>query len=231
MGLPRAQRDERPDQGLIDRHRRDDLPAASATLALRWFSVVPRLTAIERGSGVDDVFVFANRADHVPPNTCGRRSLVVYLNRYRALMFVSRRRGDPWPSSDDPRASSSFATSGPGSTSWRRTSDMRETASALARRLCLPRFPVSPRSATARWRGWANLGRDIRPRRCSGCAIALRKSRDRRSEAMAALFATRVAEEAFLPFRADRDTHVGADAARAAFGAAIDRVGQGRIYG
>jgi glycosidase len=77
--MPRL--DERPDEGLVARHRHDIFPL----LRQRWrFAGVEhfRLLRCVDGSGneVPDVFAYSNRG---PDGSAATRSLVVYLNRYQ----------------------------------------------------------------------------------------------------------------------------------------------------
>jgi hypothetical protein len=74
--------------------------------------------------------------------------------------------------------------------------------------------------------GWAELAQRLGLGGVADAHIALRRMRDEPlREAVAGLFGTRVAEEAFLPeAAADADSHSGADAARAQLSAAVQRV-------
>ena len=74
--------------------------------------------------------------------------------------------------------------------------------------------------------GWAELAARTGLRGIPDAHVALRRMRDEPvREAVGAIFATRVAEEAFLPAAGtDHDTSSGADAARATFTHALERL-------
>ena len=82
MEFRRPQRDETPDEGLVERHRREIFPLLRQRWRFAGASGFRQLTAFEGGHEVPDVFAYANRAEHGPADAGDRRSLVVYLNRY-----------------------------------------------------------------------------------------------------------------------------------------------------
>jgi glycosidase len=82
MEFRRPQRDESPDEGLVERHRREIFPLLRQRWRFADASGFRQLTAFEGGQEVADVFAYANRAERGPADARERRSLVVYLNRY-----------------------------------------------------------------------------------------------------------------------------------------------------
>jgi hypothetical protein len=82
MEFRRPQRDERPNDGLVERHRREIFPLLLQRWRFAGAAHFRQLTAFDAGSEVPDVFAYANRAEHGPTDAREHRSLVVYLNRY-----------------------------------------------------------------------------------------------------------------------------------------------------
>jgi glycosidase len=82
MEFRRPQRDEHPNEGLIERHRRQIFPLLRERWRFAGASHFRQLTAFDGGREVPDVFAYTNRAEHGPADAGERRSLVVYLNRY-----------------------------------------------------------------------------------------------------------------------------------------------------
>ncbi len=82
MEFRRPQRDERPNEGLVDRHRREIFPLLRQRWRFAGSSGFRQLSAVDGSGEVPDVFAYANRAEHGPADAGERRSLVVYLNRY-----------------------------------------------------------------------------------------------------------------------------------------------------
>ena len=100
-----------------------------------------------------------------------------------------------------PTASSSSTTIAPGSTSCARSSDLRENGLELSLdgygcHVFLGFEEVSDADGA----GWADLAQRLGLGGVPDAHVALRRMRDEpMREAVAAVFATRVAEEAFLP--------------------------------
>jgi hypothetical protein len=82
MEFRRPQRDEHPDEGLVERHRREIFPLLRQRWRFAGATHFQQLTAFHGSSEVADVFAYANRAEHGPADAGERRSLIVYLNRY-----------------------------------------------------------------------------------------------------------------------------------------------------
>ncbi len=82
MEFRRPQRDERPNDGLVERHRREIFPILRQRWRFAGAANFRQLTAFDGAAEVPDVFAYANRAEHGPADATERRSLVVYLNRY-----------------------------------------------------------------------------------------------------------------------------------------------------
>ncbi len=82
MEFRRPQRDETPDEELVERHRREVFPLLRQRWRFAGATHFRQLTALEGGAPVADAFAFANRAEHGPADASERRSLVVYLNRF-----------------------------------------------------------------------------------------------------------------------------------------------------
>jgi hypothetical protein len=82
MEFRRPQRDETPNEGLVERHRREIFPLLRQRWRFAGSSHFRQLTAFDSGTEVADVFAYANQAEHGPADAGERRSLVVYLNRY-----------------------------------------------------------------------------------------------------------------------------------------------------
>ena len=82
MEFRRPQRDESPNEGLVERHRREVFPLLRERWRFAGASGFRQLAAFDGGAEVADVFAYANRAEHGPADAVERRSLVVFLNRY-----------------------------------------------------------------------------------------------------------------------------------------------------
>ena len=227
MEFRRPQRDERPDEGLIERHRREIFPLLQQRWRFAGSSGFRQLTALEGSNEVPDVFAYSNQADRGPAGAGERRSLVVYLNRYprahvrvlgAAEALALGQSADGFVILRDHRTGLDYL---------RQTADLQEHGLELsldgyACHVFLGFEGVSDTSGE----GWAELAQRIGLDGVADARVALRRMRDEPTrEAVSALFATRVAEEAFLPeLKSDPDTQTGADAARASLVAAIDRL-------
>ncbi|CAN5622224.1 alpha-amylase family glycosyl hydrolase [soil metagenome] len=91
--------DERPDEGLVARHRREIFPLLHQRWRFAGAAGFRQLVARDEAGEVADVFAYANEAPVAPPGAAERRSLVVFLNRFpRAhvrIAGVSRALGLP----------------------------------------------------------------------------------------------------------------------------------------
>jgi len=227
MEFRRAQRDERPNQWLVDRHRRDISPLLHERWRFSGSAGFRQLTALEGGGATHDVFAFANRAEQAPPGAPERRSLVVYLNRYPRAHVRIPGVAEALGLGHDPDGFVILRDHRTGHDYLRQLRDLREHGLELALdgygcHVFLAFEEVTDRDGT----GWAELAGRLGLSGVPDAHVALRRMRDEPvREAVAAVFATRVAEEAFLPELGDEvDTQAGADAARAALTAAFDRL-------
>ena len=82
MEFRHPRNDESPDEGLLDRHRREIFPLLRQRWRFADATHFRQLHALDGGTTVDDVFAYSNLADGGRDSAGERRSLVVYLNRY-----------------------------------------------------------------------------------------------------------------------------------------------------
>ena len=153
MEFRRPQRDETPDEELVERHRREVFPLLRQRWRFAGATHFRQLTALEGGAPVADVFAFANRAEHGPADASERRSLVVYLNRFpRAHVRIRGwRRSWAWPAGTT--TSSSCATS---AAAWTSCADCAICASTA----WSSRSTATP--ATSSWTSARSRGRTAR---------------------------------------------------------------------
>ncbi len=71
MEFRHPQRDERPDWGLVDRHRRQIFPLLKERWRFAGSAGFRQLTAVDGDGQQPDVFCYANRADHGPADARG----------------------------------------------------------------------------------------------------------------------------------------------------------------
>ncbi len=201
MEFRRPQRDETPDDGLVERHRRQIFPLLRQRWRFAGAGGFRQLTAFESGTEVPDVFAYANRAEHGPADAVERRSLVIYLNRYpRANVRI-------------PGAAEALGLSGSaddylilrdqrsGLDYLRGVRDLREHGLELALdgyacHVFLGFEEVSDADAA----GWGELAMRIGLGGVPDAHRALRRLREEPLRAaVAAVFATRLAGDAFRP--------------------------------
>jgi hypothetical protein len=218
--------DETPNDDLVERHRREIFPLFRQRWRFSSSREFRQLLAVDGSGEVADVFAYTNRADHGPADhgpadTEERRSLVVYLNRYpRAdvrVTGVSEALGvgtdtNDWLILRDQRSGNDFLRSS-------------EDTAAHGLELALDGYgcyvflgfeEVSDRGGA----GWAELAGRIGLGGVPDAHAALRRMREEPIRAaVASVFATRAAEEAFLSGTA-AETLGGA----AALAAALERV-------
>jgi len=227
MEFRRAQRDEWPNEGLIERHRREISPLLHARWRFSGAAGFRQLTALEGGGATQDVFAYANDAESGPRGALERRSLVVYLNRYpRAHVRIPGvaealgigRDPDSFVILHDHRTELDYL---------RQAHDLHENGLELSLdgygcHVFLDFEHVSDATGA----GWAELAQRVGLSGIPDAHAALRRMRDEPLRvAVAAVFSTRVAEEAFLPEAStDPETHSGADAARASLATAIENL-------
>jgi len=227
MEFRRPQRDEWPDEGLVQRHRRE----ISSLLHERWrfsgASGFQQLTALEGGGPTDDAFVYANDAQRGPRDATEKRSLVVFLNRYPRAHVRIPGVAEALDLGFDPDGFVILYDQRTGLDYLRQVSDLRKHGLELALdgygcHVFLGFEEVSDGGGD----GWAELAQRQRLAGMADAHVALRRLRDEPvREAVEAIFATSVAQDAFMPgLGTDSDTQAGADAGRAALAAALDRL-------
>ncbi len=213
MEFRRPQRDETPDDGLVERHRREIFPLLRQRWRFAGATHFRQLTAFDGGAEVPDVFAYANRAEHGPSDADERRSLVVYLNRFpRAHVRI-------------PGAAEALGLTGgtddyvvlrdqrSGLEYLRGVRDLREHGLELsldgyACHVFLGFEEVSDAAAA----GWGELAMRLGLGGVLDAHGALRRLREEPVRAaVAAVFATRLARDAFLPrAKVPPDTRPGA---------------------
>ncbi len=227
MEFRRPQRDEWPDGGLIERHHRQISPLLHERWRFSGATGFRQLTALEGGAATPDVFVYANQAAKGPRGAPERRSLVVYLNRYPRAHVRIPGVADALDLGHDPDGFLILHDQRSGLGYLRQIADLRQHGLELSLdgygcHVFLGFEEVSDASGA----GWAELAQRVGLAGIPDAHTALRRMRDEPvREAVAAVFTTRLAQEAFLPEPAgDPDTHAGADASRAALDAAMERL-------
>jgi glycosidase len=225
MEFRRPQRDETPDEGLVDRHRREIFPLLQQRWRFAGASGFRQLTAFDRDVEVADVFAYANHADHGPADAYERRSLVVYLNRYPRADVRIPGAGAALGLGDD-LDGYLILRDQHGMDHLRSAGDTQEYGleMSLDGYACLVFLGFEQVHDSDG--SWTKLAQRIGLGAVPDAHRELRRMQEAPLRAAVAdLFATRVVEEAFLPQEGlDRETHSGADAARAAFAATVQRV-------
>ena len=227
MEFRRPQRDEHPNQWLVDRHRREISPLLHERWRFSGAAGFRQLTALEGGGATSDVFAYANSAEQAPRGAMERRSLVVYLNRYPRAHVRIPGVAEALALGHDPEAFVILNDHRSGLDYLRQSRDLQQNGLELSLdgygcHVFLAFEEVSDAGGV----GWADLAHQLGLAGVPDAHAALRRMRDAPvREAVSAVFATRVAEEAFLPeLSADPDTEAGADAARSSLTTAFDRL-------
>ena len=227
MEFRRAQREEWPNQGLVDRHRRQISPLLHERWRFSGAAGFRQLTALEGGGATLDVFAYANEAQSGPRGAMERRSLVVYLNRYPRAHVRIPGVAEALGLGFDPDGFVILHDHRTGLDYLRQIKDLRENGLELELdgygcHVFLAFEEVSDGGGAS----WADLAQRQGLAGMPDAHVALRRMRDEPVRAaVRGVFATRVAEEAFLPDASGGpDTQVGADAARSALTAAFDRL-------
>jgi hypothetical protein len=173
------------------------------------------------------VFAYANQAQSGPRGASERRSLVVFLNRYPRAHVRIPGAAEALGLGHDPDGFVILRDHRSGFAFLRQLRDLREHGLELELdgygcHVFLEFEEVSDRDGA----GWADLAHRLGLRGVPDAHVALRRMRDEPlRQGVGAIFATRVAEEAFLPeLSVDADTRAGADAARAGLTAAMERL-------
>ncbi len=224
MEFRRAQRDEWPDEGLVDRHRRHISPLLHERWRFCGATGFRQFTALEGGGATYDVFAYANDAESGPRGTMERRSLVVYLNRYSHAHVRIPGVADALRLGGDPSGFVILHDQHTGLDLLRHIGDLRENGLELSLDgYACHVFLAFEEVSDAQGAGWAELAQRVGLSGMPDAHLALRRMRDEpMRRAVAAVFATRVAEEAFLPeVGTDPETRTGTDAARASLAAAM----------
>jgi glycosidase len=227
MEFRRPQRDERPNQWLVDRHKREISPLLRERWRFSGAAGFRQLTALEGGGTSHDVFAYANRAEQAPPDAAERRSLVVYLNRYPRAHVRIPGVAEALGLGHDPDGFVILRDQRTRLDYLRQLRDLRGHGLELALdgygcHVFLAFEEVSDRDGA----GWAELAHRLGLAGVPDAHLALRRMRDEPvREAVATIFASRVAEEAFLPeLRSDVETEFGADAARSALATGFEHL-------
>ncbi|MEX1334448.1 MAG: alpha-amylase, partial [Candidatus Limnocylindrales bacterium] len=226
MEFRRAQRDEWPDEGLVERHRRQISPLLHERWRFSGAAGFRQLTALEGGGVTHDVFAYANDAQSGPRGAMEKRSLVVYLNRYPQAHVRIPGVAEALELGFDPDGYVILHDHRTGLDYLRQIRDLREHGLEL--RLdgygCHV-FLGFEEVSDAGGAGWAELAQRQGLAGMPDARVALRRMRDEPvREAVRGVFATRVAEEAFLPPVGEDDTTAGADAARRSLAEAFERL-------
>jgi len=227
MEFRRAQRDERPNEGLVERHRREISPLLHQRWRFCGAAGFRQLTALEGGGATQDVFAYANDAENGPRGAIERRSLVVYLNRYPRANVRIPGVADALDLGPDPDGFVILYDHRTSLHYLRQVEDLRENGLELSLdgygcHVFLGFEEVSDGAGA----GWSQLAQRVGLGGMPDAHVALRRMQDEPlREAVAAVFSTRVAGEAFLPeVSAEPETHSGADAARASLAAAFENL-------
>jgi glycosidase len=227
MEFRQPQRDERPDSGLLERHRREISPLLQQRWRFSGSAGFRQLTAIEGGGATGDVFAYANRAEHGPRDAGERRSLVVYLNRYPRAHVRIPGVAEALDLGHDPDGFVILHDQRSGLGYLRQLRDLREHGLELVLdgygcHVFLGFEEVSDVDGA----GWSELAQRVGLAGMYDAHVALRRMWEAPlREAVAGIFATRIVAEAFLPDPgSDLETRTGADAARASLSAAFERL-------
>ena len=226
MEFRRAQRDEWPNEGLVERHRREISPLLHERWRFSGAAGFRQLTALEGGGVTHDVFAYANDAESGPRGTMEKRSLVVYLNRYPSAHVRIPGVADALGLGFDPDGFVILYDHRTGLDYLRQIRDLRENGLELRLDGYGTHVFLGFEEVTdAGGAGWAELAQRQGLAGMPDAHVALRRMRDEPVRAaVRGVFSTRVAEEAFLPDGGNDETSVGADAARTALAEAFERL-------
>ncbi len=227
MEFRRPQRDERPNDWLVDRHRRQISPLLHERWRFSGASGFRQLTALEGGGPSPDVFAYANHAERAPRDT-ERRSMVVYLNRFPRAHVRIPGVAEALGLSHDPDGYVILHDQRTGLGFLRQVRNLREEGLELdldgyGCHVFLGFEEVSDGDGA----GWGALAMRAGLSGMSDPHESLRRLRDEPiREAVRAVFGSLTAGEAFLPELGEvDDTRAGADAARADLATALEHVG------
>jgi hypothetical protein len=201
MEFRRPQRDESPNEGLVERHRREIFPLLRQRWRFAGASGFRQLAAFDGGAEVVDVFAYANRAEHGPADAVERRSLVVYLNRYPRAQVRIPGVAEALGLAGGPNDFLILRDQRSGLDYLRGLDDLRTHGLELsldgyACHVFLGFEEVSDAGGA----GWGELAMRIGLGGVPDAHLALRRQREEPVRAaVAAVLATRLAQEAFLP--------------------------------
>ena len=201
MEFRRPQRDESPNEGLVERHRREVFPLLRERWRFAGASGFRQLAAFDGGAEVADVFAYANRAEHGPADAVERRSLVVFLNRYPRAQVRIPGVAEVLGLAGGPSDFLILHDQRSGLDYLRGLDDLRAHGLELsldgyACHVFLGFEEVSDAAGA----GWGDLAMRIGLGGVPDAHLALRRQREEPVRAaVAAVLATRLAQEAFLP--------------------------------
>ena len=201
MEFRRPQRDETPNEGLVERHRRDIFPLLRQRWRFSGAAGFRQLVAFEDGTEVADVFAYANRAQSGPAAAPERRSLVVYLNRLASAHVRVLGVADALDLGHDPEGYLILHDQRSGLQHLRQLPDLRRHGLELALDgYACHVFLGFEEVSDAGGRGWAELAMRLGLRGVEDAHTALERLRDEPwREAVAAFFETPAARASFLP--------------------------------
>jgi glycosidase len=227
MEFRRPQRDEWPNGGLLERHRREISPLLHERWRFSGAAGFRQLTAFEGEHPTADVFAYANDAPSGPQGAPERRSLVVFLNRYPRAHVRIPGVAEALHLGDDLEGFLILRDQRSGLEYLRQLRDLRQHGLELSLdgygcHVFLGFEQVSDSGAI----GWTELAARLGLAGVPDAHVALRRMRDEpMRQAVAALFASRIAEEAFMPPPSgETEMDPGADTSRAEFSAAVARL-------
>ena len=227
MEFRRPQREEWPDEALMSRHRREIFPLLRQRWRFAGSMGFRQLVATDERGEVSDVLAYANRAHSGPPDAGERRSLVVYLNRYPRAQVRVTGVAQALGLGSDPDGYLILHDHRSGLQYLRQVEDLRERGLELSLDgYACHVFLGFEEVSDAGGQGWAELAQRLGLSGVADARSALRRMREEPlREAVAALFGTRAAQEAFLPeAMPELEPRPGAEAARAGLTAAIDQL-------
>jgi hypothetical protein len=199
MEFRRPQHDERPDEALVERHRREIFPLLRQRWRFAGAAGFRQLAAVDGGGEVPDVFAYANRAHRGPVDAMERRSLVVYLNRYPRAQVRIHGVAEALDLGHDPEGYLVLHEARSGLQYLRQSRDLREHGLELSMDgYACHVFLGFEEVSDAGGQGWAELAMRLGLGGVDDVRSALRRLREAPwREAVAALFDS--AQAAFLP--------------------------------
>jgi hypothetical protein len=200
MEFRRPQRDEWPDEGLLERHRREIFPLLRQRWRFAGAAGFRQLAAFVGAAEVADVFAYANHAHSGPPDAGERRSLVVYLNRYPRAHVRIADVAEALDLGDDPEGYLILHEARSGLQYLRQLRDLRDHGLELSMDgYACQVFLGFEEVSDAGGQGWAELAMRLGLGGVHDVHAALRHLREEPwREAVAALFGSPAVELAFV---------------------------------